>query len=199
MSTLLEEQQHNYTQENINIEETHDNNQKDVIEVFETLKEYAVFAYEQEVKREESMKLQANNMQSAFSFVSAAVVMSIPVIYQYKGELSYLFLFSAFSTILIALGLSLLFATLSLKLMKQDACLNILEQKEYFAENFDALKEKTARLDYWLKYYDKLQSAKRKSIEVRIKYLNWSRYMFISSLFLCFFWFITSVIYFTTM
>lgn len=164
------------------------------IELLKMIKEYAAFAYNEEVKREESIKIQASNMQSAFSFVVAALAMIAPVVIDNRGILSLSYLLIVFSSIFLALATSLLFATLSLKLMKNNFFAPILEQKDYIEENYEALSKEDSRIDYIIKYYDELHKSRRTSIEERIKYLNLSRIFFIVSLGLGAFWFIVSII-----
>ncbi len=166
----------------------------DRVALFETLKEYAIFAYEQECKREDTIRTQASSMQSAFSFVSAAIVMLLPVTIQYRGNFPVEYIVISFSTILVALGLSLLFATLSQKLISSDGCLEISEQKEYFKSHYNSMIAKESQIDYLISYYDKLHKSKRKTIKKRIFHLNASRYTFIIALSLCAFWLVVSLI-----
>ena len=163
-------------------------------EIFNMLKKYSEFAYEQEIRREESIKSQAANMQAAFSFVIAAVSMVIPIVVDHRGVLSLEYLFVVFSSILICLVASLLCATLSLKLIANDFFTLISEQREYFEQHADEFNNENSRTDYIIKYYSKLQASRRNSIEERIKYLNLSRWLFMISLGLSGFWFVVSVI-----
>ena len=163
-------------------------------EIFKLLKEYAEFAYEQEVRREESIKSQATNMQAAFSFVIAAVAMVIPIVVDHRSVLSLEYLLVVFSSILICLVVSLLCATLSLKLISNDFCSPISEQKEYFEQHISELNDENSRTDYIIGYYNILQASRRNATEKRIRYLNISRWFFMGSLGLSGFWFLVSVI-----
>lgn len=169
--------------------------QEDIkIKLFKMIKDYSLFAYNEEVKREESIKTQASNMQSAFSFVVAALAMIAPVVIDNREKLSLTYLLLVFSTIFIALSISLLCATLSLKLIKGQFFSPILEQRDYILSNIDNLSKEIDRLDYIIKYYNNLHNSKREAIEKRIQYLNMSRYSFIISLVLSAFWFVISII-----
>lgn len=174
-----------------------ENDKKIQKELFKMIKGYATFAYNEEVKREESIKTQASNMQSAFSFVVAALAMIAPVVIDNRGTLSLTYLLIVFSTIFIALAISLLFATMSLKLIDNDFFTPISEQKDYISKNYKDLSSEINRMDYIINYYDRLHISRRASIEERIKYLNMSRMSFIISLGLGAFWFVVSIILIT--
>lgn len=179
----------------VDVQQSVEENSNDTTrEIFKMLKEYAEFAYEQEVRREESIKSQAANMQAAFSFMIAAVAMVIPIVVEHRGVLSLEYLFVVFSSILICLVASLLCATLALKLISNDFCSLISEQKDYFEQHIAELEDKNSRTDYIIGYYNKLQVSRRKATEKRIRYLNLSRWLFMGSLGLSGFWFVVSVI-----
>ena len=86
---------------------------KNVVEKFQYLNEYAKFRYENELRREDSIIRQASQMQTAFSFVTAAMFMVAPIVIEYSRKLSLTFFLIVFSSITIALLFSLLFATLA--------------------------------------------------------------------------------------
>ncbi len=162
------------------------------IEYLLSIKEYAIFAYNEEKRREETIKQQATTMQAAFSFVSASIVMSMPVIFQYANAYQHLYFALVFSSILIGLGVSLVYATVALKLITGEGCSPILEHQAYIEEQVGMKQE--AQLEYWISFYDTLHLSKRKDADERIKYLNRSRMAFILSLSLCGFWFILFLI-----
>ena len=60
---------------------------KNVVEKFQYLNEYAKFRYENELRREDSIIRQASQMQTAFSFVTAAMFMVAPIVIEYSLSL----------------------------------------------------------------------------------------------------------------
>ena len=61
--------------------------------------------YANEERREDSLIQQATNMQTAFSFVSAAVFMVAPIVIEYRGKLPlefFLIVFALISGLLLA-------------------------------------------------------------------------------------------------
>ncbi len=97
------------------------------------LKEISKTAFNYECQREITIRNQASNMQSAFSFVVAAITMCVPVILQYRGVLSLWYLLIVFSSIYIVLLSSLLCATLVQKLMKEIGFSNLSENINDFS------------------------------------------------------------------
>ena len=74
-------------------------------EVKNTLFRYALELaqekYDYENQREQDLVQQSGQMQAAFSFMTAALFMALPIALDHKGSLSELFFFISFSIILI--------------------------------------------------------------------------------------------------
>lgn len=90
--------------------------------------EWAEFKYSEEIRREDSIIQQSSNMQTAFSVISAALVMVAPVMVDNRGRLPLEFFLVAFSTIILSLMLSLLFATIAQK-RKPQMMVNYVEKE----------------------------------------------------------------------
>ena len=75
------------------------------IEVFAFIGEMAKVKYENEIRREESIIQQASQMQTAFSFITAALFMVAPIAIEYRGTVLSLsfFLVASYSAFLLLL------------------------------------------------------------------------------------------------
>ena len=80
---------------------------------YKYIKNVAEIIYESEEQRKVSIIQQASYMQTAFSFVIAAVFMVTPVMLEHRGNLSETFFFIAVSSISFFLIASLFFATMA--------------------------------------------------------------------------------------
>lgn len=96
-----------------NFEDSNELNEqeKNAIILYTHVKEIALFKYEAEQRREDSLIQQSSQMQTAFSFTSAAVFMVTPVIIQYRGVLSLEFFLVAISSVIFFLMISLVTAS----------------------------------------------------------------------------------------
>ena len=56
-------------------------------DLYAFVKEYALLKLEDETKRYESLIQQASNMQTAFSFSTAALFMIAPIAVEYRGNM----------------------------------------------------------------------------------------------------------------
>lgn len=99
------------------------------LELFEDLKEIALITYEFDCNREDSIKSQATNMQAAFSFIVAAIVMAMPVALEYITLIKPSYLFFMFFLIYLIMGICLYYATKSQLLKISKGFLDIDEQK----------------------------------------------------------------------
>lgn len=129
----------------------------------------------------------------AFSFVVAALFMAVPVIIQYRGELSLEFCLVSFSSIVFVLMFSLLFATIAQKRKAQV----ILDYTEYetkkVIENPKYFATKAQRLKYRVEYFGKIEKSLHDNNKSRVKYIQISMIFFYISLGLCALWFAIAV------
>lgn len=168
-------------------------NEVDKEQLYKYALEWAKFKYNEEVRREDSIIKQSSNMQMAFSFIIAALFMAIPIIVQYRGKLSLEFCMVAFSTIVVALMLCLLFATIAQKRKAQvmmdyveNQTKEIVGNPKYFATN-------TQRLKYSTDFYAQMEKSLHNNNRNRVKCVRISMVFFYISLGLCAFWFATAV------
>lgn len=77
------------------------------------IKELAIMKYDAEERREQNLLQQSSQMQTAFSFMTAAVFMALPICIEYRGVLSLKFFLISTSFISVFLIASLITASLA--------------------------------------------------------------------------------------
>lgn len=134
------------------------------------IKELSQLKYEAEEKREQSLIQQASQMQTVFSFITAAVFMAVPVCMQYRGELSLKFFFLSTSFITTFILLSLIFASIAQWRWKTKSFPDIDVIKKSVIENPEW--EKTLceynRIDQWIDLVAIVQKEKAKLNDRRV-------------------------------
>lgn len=166
---------------------------KTVVEQFQYLNEYAKFRYENELRREDSIIQQASQMQTAFSFVTAAMFMVAPIVIEYSRKLSLTFFLIVFSSITIALLFSLLFATLAQNREISKNFADVSSFIKYVENNENDFETKNQRLKYIIDTYGDIQKDKAIINDKRVKLIRISMWMFYVALGLCAFWFIIAI------
>ena len=117
-------------------------------EKYTFLSEFAKMKYESEVKREDSIIQQASHMQTAFSFITAALFMVAPIVIENKGSLSLTFFLIAFSSITFALLLSLFLATMAQNRKKNATFPDVCSMRDYVKENESYFENEDQRQKY---------------------------------------------------
>lgn len=172
-----------------------DKNEKQdtLVAKFEYLNEYAKIKYDSEFRREEAIIKQASQMQTAFSFVTAALFMIAPIVIEYGKSLSLTFFLIVFATITTALLLSLLFATIAQNRKKSKSLTNIATFIEHMERNENYFETEEQRSKYIIKTYGEIQEEKAEINDKRISKLRISMLFFYIALALCAFWFIVAI------
>ncbi len=155
--------------------------------------QFARSAYEGEERRESSIIEQAGRMQSAFSFVIAALFMLAQIIATHT-VLSAAFLISSLFTVSITLLLSLLFATIAQRRKKGKCLPPINELTDYIIKNQKYFLTPAQRNRYLAETYGEMQQSLEKNNDKRIVYIRISMLMLYISLALCLFWFIVAIL-----
>ena len=166
---------------------------KNVVEKFQYLNEYAKFRYENELRREDSIIRQASQMQTAFSFVTAAMFMVAPIVIEYSRKLSLTFFLIVFSSITIALLFSLLFATLAQNREISKNFEDVSNFIKYVEDNENYFGTEKHRLKHIIDTYGDVQKDKAIINDKRVKLIRISMWMFYVALGLCAFWFIIAI------
>ena len=120
----------------------YENNQQDssleqAEQLYKHVRELAEFKYDSELRREDSLIQQSSNMQTAFSFSTAALFMIAPIVIEYRGSLSVVFFLVAFSSITASLLLCLAFASFAQKRYAHEAFPDIEEIENAFKGKVD--------------------------------------------------------------
>ena len=135
------------------------------------IKELALLKYDAEEKREQNLIQQSSQMQTVFSFMTAAVFMATPICIEYRGVLSLKFFFVTVSLITVFIIASLVLASLAqwrwktkafpdIKTIK-DAVINSNEWKKMCVEYY--------QIDQWLKLMATVQEEKARLNARRVK------------------------------
>ena len=156
--------------------------------------EFSKQIFEHELRKEDSVIQQASQMQTAFSFITAALFMVLPVAVEFKGSLSYGFIIAAFSTITATLLASLIFATIAQRRLKVESFDNIESLMNHIQEKYTDFLTEAQRQKYFASVLGKIQKGYFDNTNWRWKMLAWSLRMFYIALFLCVCWFIIALI-----
>ncbi len=152
------------------------------------------FRYEIEQRREDSLIQQAGRMQSAFAFSTAALFMGMPIMFEYRGVLSFYFVFAAVSSITMILMISL-FASLMAQNRKVLKVLpNGKELMCYIEKNENYFDSEEKRNKYLAASFSEVQEALTESNQKRVFWVRVSMYLFYAALATCVIWFIAGMV-----
>ena len=153
--------------------------------------------YEFELRREESLIQQAGRMQSVFSFLTAALFMGMPVMFQYRGELSFGFLVAAISSITLVLMISLFASVMAQNRGKLTVFPDGKTFIKYLEDNESFFDSEEQRNLYLAKTYAEVQGSITISNNKRVFWVTASMIFFYSALAISLIWFITgmSIVY----
>lgn len=171
-----------------------DQNQKEVADqVYAHIKELAQFKYESELRREDSLIRQSSNMQTVFAFTTAALFMSAPVIITYRGSLSLTFFLVVFSSITLALMISLIFATRAQKRFLVKTFPDIEEIEKTIEKDYKFVLTKAQRNKQFVELLGEVQKGYADRNDKRVKWVRWSMNLFYAAIILSMFWFIVAI------
>lgn len=170
-----------------------DSNQEQAEKLYKHVRELAEFKYDSEVRREDSLIQQSSNMQTAFSFSTAALFMIAPIVIEYRGNLSLIFFLVAFSSITASLLLSLAFASFAQKRYAHEAFPDIEEIEKEVSDNYQLLLTKAQQDKQWVSVIGKIQKSKSQNNNKRVTNIKWSMRFFSTALILSVFWFVVTI------
>lgn len=128
---------------------------------------------------------QACRMQTAFSFITASLFMLLPVVFEHRGPLTENFIFISFSVITLFLILSLVAATCAQNRRKVEDFPNIDKLLLHFKDNYRLFETTEARQKYYIETISVIQESYHSRTEWRGKWLQWSMYLFYTSIISC--------------
>lgn len=160
---------------------------------FNYMADLAKLIFENEERREDSLIQQAGHMQTAFSFVIAALFMVAAIVIEYRGTLSLIFLLIAFSSITACLLASLFLATMAQNRMKRDDFPQVTKIKNVVISKYEEFRTSAQRSKYLLDTYEKMHTSYEKNNNKRQNFVKASMILFYISLGLCVFWFVVAI------
>ena len=155
--------------------------------------EFARIIYENEERREDSLIQQASNMQTAFSFVIAAVFMVATIVVDNRGVLSREYLLLVFSCITATLIFSLFSATMAQNRTKRDDFPKVNTIKQKITDEYENFQTPAQRSKYLVDTYEKMHISYAATNDNRRRWVVVSMWSFYVSLAQCIFWFIVSL------
>lgn len=162
-----------------------ESNEKIQTECYKYMCELARIIYDNEREREYSVIDQSGRMQSAFSFVIAALFMAVPVILEYRGCLSLEFLFVAFSSIVGTLLFSLFAATMAQNRKKRKDFPPVSTIEKRIIGSYKEFDSSAKRDKYLVGEYKDVQESLSKINDKRMLWIRISTYSFYIALGLC--------------
>ncbi len=158
------------------------------------IRQVAQVIYDAELRREDSLIQQSTQMQTAFSFTSAALFMVAAIVVDHKGTLSSCFLLVAFSTITFLLLASLILATLAQEREKREDFVSIKETNDFIKNNFESIETSAAKDLQYISLIEKVQSEIKRTNDNKVVLIQWSMRSFYCSIGLSIFWFFVALI-----
>ena len=152
------------------------------------IKELSKLKYEAEEKREVNLIQQSSQMQTAFSFMTAAIFMAVPICIEYRGTLSLEFFLISVSVIVLFLITSLVLASLAQWRWKTKELPDVPQIEDSIIKNseWEKLTIEHYQLMQWVEAIGKIQENKSK--------LNNRRVYLIMSSMICFYCSIISIV-----
>ena len=138
--------------------------------------------YANEECREDSLIQQATNMQTAFSFVSAAVFMLAPIVIEYRGKLPLEFFLIAFALISGLLLACLFCATMAQRRSKRNSFPTAKDFQGLVETDYTDFEAKSQREKYIAETYKELHESLASSNEKRVFWIQWSMRVFFITL-----------------
>lgn len=169
------------------MEEFYDSNElnekeKNAIILYTHVKEIALYKYDAEQRREDSLIQQSSHMQTAFSFMSAAVFMVTPVIIQYRGVLSLEFFLVAISSVVFFLLISLVTASAAQFRQKLEGLPDINVLENHINDNWETTLATSQQLKQFVELFGKVQASKAKGNDKRVLLIRISMWSFMASI-----------------
>lgn len=150
---------------------------------YKHIKELAYLKYEAEEKREQNLIQQSCQLQTAFSFMTAAIFMAVPICIEYRGVLSLKFFLISTSVIVAFLLASLLLASIAQWRWKTKAFPNIQSIKEAVinSKEWEKLCIEYHQIDQLVTLMGEVQAKKTELNDKRVKLIMASMICFYAS------------------
>ncbi len=159
-----------------------------VVAQYRYIKELAIMKYDTEERREQNLVQQSSQMQTAFSFMTAAIFMALPICIEYRGILSLKFFLVSTSFISIFLIASLIMASMAQWRWKTESLpdVNVIKESIINSTEWESLCAEHVQLAQYVELIGKVQTAKAK--------INDRRVILIMASMVCFYLSIVSIV-----
>ena len=169
--------------------------EEQAVDLYMYVKELGTLKYEAELRREDSLIQQSSHMQTAFSFMSAALFMAAPILIDNRGnQLSLNFFFAAFSSIVFFLLASLVAASLAQRRVLRRTFMSIPDIEAFVSSTYKQTLKRSAQLKQWMQVVGDVQVGLQKVNEKRVMLIRISMGSFLGSIGLIVFWYIVALI-----
>lgn len=169
--------------------------EEQAVDLYMYVKELGTLKYEAELRREDSLIQQSSHMQTAFSFMSAALFMAAPILIDNRGnQLSLNFFFAAFSSIVFFLLASLVAASLAQRRVLRPTFMSIPDIEAFVSSTYKQTLKRSAQLKQWVQVVGDVQVGLQKVNEKRVMLIRISMGSFLGSIGLIVFWYIVALI-----
>lgn len=148
------------------------------------IKELSRLKYEAEEQREKNLIQQSSQMQTVFSFMTAALFMATPICIQYRGLLSLEFFFVSISIISFFLVASLVLASVAQWRWKTKTFPDIktIKQEVIDSNEWEKFCIEYYQIDQWINLIGTVQEEKSKLNDRRVKLILASMVCFYSAI-----------------
>lgn len=151
---------------------------------FRYIKELSKLKYEAEEKREQNLIQQSSQMQTGFSFMTAAIFMAVPICIEHRGNLSLEFFLVSVSVIVVFLIASLTLASLAQWRWKTETFPDVKKIKDSVLNNpeWEKLTVEYNQIDQLVDIIGKVQEEKAKLNDRRVRLIIASMICFYCSI-----------------
>lgn len=169
-----------------------DSNQELITSQYRYIKELAILKYDAEEKREINLLQQSSQMQTAFSFMTAALFMAVPICIEHRGAISLEFFLVSVSIVTALLMASLICASIAQWRWKTETFPDIKKIKDEVINNpeWEKLCIEYHQVNQWIDLVGSVQSEKARLNDRRVGLIITSMICFygsIGTLVVCFF------------
>ena len=168
--------------------------EKQAVSLYRHVKELAQMKYESELRREDSLIQQSSHMQTAFSFITAAVFMAAPILIDNRGDnLSLSFFFAAYSTVTACLLMSLITASLAQRRFLKESFMNIPDIEQFVSDTYKQTLKESEQLKQWVQVVGDVQVSLEKVNNRRVKLIRISMFSFFVSIAFIVMWYFAAL------
>ena len=159
--------------------------EQQIVSQFQYIKELSLMKYHAEDQREQNLIQQSSQMQTAFSFMTAAIFMALPICIEYRGVLSLKFFLISISIISSFLIASLILASLAQWRWKTESLpdISVIKDEIVNSTEWESLCQPHFQIAQLVDLISKVQQHKSQLNDTRVKLIMSSMISFYLSIF----------------